>query len=266
MNLERIQGSALSVLLHLVLFIILYFGLPHFTDDVEISPRVITAEILPMSELTNVRPQQEQQSEQEKPKAEPKKETTPTKQEKTEVKEKEYMPEKPKEDPIQKKIEEEKKKEDDAKKAKKQQDELEAILRNVEKTAKTKDKEPSKDQGAEKGQQAKSEKYDASAPLTLSERDFIRQQIQKCWNVPAGARDAQNLVVNLGVDLNRDGSLQTVEILDTGRYNTDSFYRAAADSAVRAVRLCSPLKGLPPEKYGSWGSMELTFDPRDMLQ
>ncbi len=49
------------------------------------------------------------------------------------------------------------------------------------------------------------------------------------------------------------------------RYNSDSFFRAAADSALRAVHECSPLKNLPPEKYDTWHYMELNFDPKDML-
>ena len=36
-------------------------------------------------------------------------------------------------------------------------------------------------------------------------------------------------------------------------------------SAVRAVHKCSPLKNLPPEKYGSWREMEINFDPKEML-
>jgi hypothetical protein len=52
---------------------------------------------------------------------------------------------------------------------------------------------------------------------------------------------------------------------EMGRYNSDTFYRAAADSAVRATHECSPLKNLPPDKYGSWKEMELTFNPADML-
>ena len=43
------------------------------------------------------------------------------------------------------------------------------------------------------------------------------------------------------------------------------FFRAAADSARRAVQECSPLKNLSPEKYQTWRDMEMTFNPKDML-
>jgi hypothetical protein len=47
---------------------------------------------------------------------------------------------------------------------------------------------------------------------------------------------------------------------------SDPFYRAAAESALRAVLnpQCSPLK-LPPDKYEQWKILELTFNPKDLL-
>jgi hypothetical protein len=46
----------------------------------------------------------------------------------------------------------------------------------------------------------------------------------------------------------------------------DPFYRSAAESALRAVLnpQCSPLK-LPPEKFDQWKTLELTFNPKDLL-
>src|SRR5262249_11053580 len=37
------------------------------------------------------------------------------------------------------------------------------------------------------------------AQLTASEMDMVREQIARCWNVPAGARDAKDLVVEIRV-------------------------------------------------------------------
>ncbi len=102
-------------------------------------------------------------------------------------------------------------------------------------------------------------------PMTMSEIDAIRYQIQQCWTIPAGARDAENLVVRIRVFLNTDGSLaKAPEIVGTGQGN-DPFYRTAAESARRAVQKCAPLKGLPADKYARWRELTLTFNPRDML-
>ena len=103
------------------------------------------------------------------------------------------------------------------------------------------------------------------APLTISEIDLIRQQFYHCWSVPAGARDAADLVVRVRVMLNPDGSLRTApELVDRSRIN-DAFWLAAAESALRAVHKCVPLKNLPPGKYERWREIELTFNPKDML-
>ncbi|MBV9859637.1 MAG: hypothetical protein JO038_05995 [Alphaproteobacteria bacterium] len=102
--------------------------------------------------------------------------------------------------------------------------------------------------------------------LTASELDLIKRQISECWNVPAGARDAQDLVIEVKVEVNVDGTVQQARIVDLGRYAADISFRAAADSAIRAVRnpRCSPLR-LPPEKYDSWRSLDLFFNPKDVL-
>ncbi|MBM3506070.1 MAG: hypothetical protein FJX65_19755 [Alphaproteobacteria bacterium] len=101
--------------------------------------------------------------------------------------------------------------------------------------------------------------------MTISEMDAIRLQIERCWNVPAGARDAQNMRVRIRINLNADGSLnRPPEILDEGRMS-DPFFRTMAESARRAVNICSPLKNLPPGKYERWREITLTFDARELL-
>jgi len=101
--------------------------------------------------------------------------------------------------------------------------------------------------------------------LTISEVDAIKYQIEQCWNVPAGARDARDLVITIKINLKPDGSLkQPPVILDRDRMD-DGFFRAAAESARRAVQRCTPLKNLPTSKYDRWQDITLTFNPRDML-
>jgi len=101
--------------------------------------------------------------------------------------------------------------------------------------------------------------------LTASELDLIRQQIARCWNVPAGARDAKDLVVEIRVVVDRDGTVQQATIVDQGRLG-DPFFRAAAESARRAFfnPQCRPLH-LPVEKYAIWKDLVVDFSPKDIL-
>lgn len=102
--------------------------------------------------------------------------------------------------------------------------------------------------------------------LTISEQDALRRQLESCWNVPIGARDAENLVIELRLFVNPDRTLRQASIVDQRRYNQDDFFRAAADSAMRAVRHpnCTPL-ALPPDKYKQWQSIVVTFNPKEMF-
>ena len=90
----------------------------------------------------------------------------------------------------------------------------------------------------------------------------IYNQIKPCWNFLVGARNAESLRVSIKLSLNRDGSVSSAEELNRGRIDGDPNLRAAADSALRAVRndRCSPLK-LPPERYDLWKVLIIDFDP-----
>ncbi len=102
--------------------------------------------------------------------------------------------------------------------------------------------------------------------LTASEVDLIRQQIARCWNVPAGARDAKDLVVEIRVAVDPDGTVRQATIVDQARLSSDPFFRAAAESARRAFfnPLCRPLH-LPPDKYAIWKDLVVDFSPKDIL-
>jgi len=102
--------------------------------------------------------------------------------------------------------------------------------------------------------------------LTVSEKDALRRQIEKCWNVPIGARNPEELVVEIRIRVNRDRTVRDALIVDTSRMAGDTFYRSMAESARRAVKnhKCSPLE-LPPGKYNEWKDITMTFNPSTMV-
>ena len=102
--------------------------------------------------------------------------------------------------------------------------------------------------------------------LTVSELDMVRHQIARCWNVPAGVRDAKDLVIEIKVVVDPDGTVRQAAIVDQGRLGSDPFFRAAAESARRAFfnPQCRPLH-LPAEKYAIWKDLVVDFSPKDIL-
>ena len=103
--------------------------------------------------------------------------------------------------------------------------------------------------------------------VTVSEIDVLRQQIAGCWNIAAGARQAEALSVEIEMRMNPDATVRTARVVDGARMNSDPFFRAAAESALRALSHpdCIPLK-LPVGKYEVWKSFTFNFDPKNMLQ
>ncbi len=147
------------------------------------------------------------------------------------------------------------------KKEEPKEDRLASILKNVDQLK----KEPPAPK-KEKQQQAPQPRRQVSAldqAVTISEKDAIIRHVSRCWIVPAGARDAENLVIGLRVYLHVDGSVQRTQIEDRSRLS-DPFYLAAAEAADRAVRKCSPLP-TPKKDYSAWRVMLLNFDPSEML-
>ena len=103
--------------------------------------------------------------------------------------------------------------------------------------------------------------------LTLSQEDALRAQIFGCWSVPLGLPYDENLLVRIKLQLKKDGTIAKSEILDHQRMNKpgQKFYKVLAESALRAVRLCQPLK-VPPTGYDKWKDLQLNFNPTEMLK
>lgn len=108
--------------------------------------------------------------------------------------------------------------------------------------------------------------HDPTKALSISEIDLVRRQIEQCWNLPAGAKDAHRMTVEVRVVMNVDGTVREAILSDQSRMTTDPFYRAMAESVLRAVLnpRCQPFK-LPPDRYDIWQTMVLNFDPRGIL-
>ncbi|MFO1154586.1 MAG: hypothetical protein U1E42_13130 [Rhodospirillales bacterium] len=104
-----------------------------------------------------------------------------------------------------------------------------------------------------------------SVPVTAGEIDSVRRQIEQCWSLPANVKPTKDLVVQIKVEMNQDGTPRTALIQDTGRMG-DAAYRATAESARRAVLnpRCHPFK-LPRDKYDRWRTLNLVFNPAEMF-
>jgi len=102
-----------------------------------------------------------------------------------------------------------------------------------------------------------------SEEMTLStlEEDEIRNQIIPNWIIPAGVKDAENLVVEVLVEIAQDGSIIRTKILNP---SNELNFKIAAQSAERALLLSSPLK-ISSKRLKKLKEFVFHFNPKDVL-
>ncbi|MFA5592038.1 MAG: energy transducer TonB [Micavibrio sp.] len=275
-----------SFLVHCALVVAALIGLPFFNSPPPPINTAIAVEILPIAELTTSnkppvtippppveKPPEVKPVETVKPPAPPKvdtveppKQVTPPKPKvESKPKPKPVVPpppteklEKPKEEPKPKP--EEKPAEPET-----QAQDFQSLLKNLQES------QPQQvPQDLPEAKEAPPPMPSAQAPfadtLTMNELDALRHQLSQCWSIQAGARYAENLVVEVRILVAADRRVTSATIVDQWRYGQDSYFRAAADSAIRAINSpqCAVLN-LNPEKYHLWKDIVVTFDPREML-
>ena len=141
-----------------------------------------------------------------------------------------------------------------------QSEEFKSVLKNLLPNEPT-PSSPSDDAAAETSPLAR-----FAQQMNVSEMQGLQTQLAQCWKLMSGARYAEDLIVEIKLLVNPDRTIRDAQIVNQLRYMGDSYFRAAADSALRAVRnpRCNPLD-LPPNKYETWREITVTFDPREML-
>ena len=99
--------------------------------------------------------------------------------------------------------------------------------------------------------------------LAVAEVDAMKN-ISRITIVTTGT---PQVIEQIKLQLKKDGTIMKSEILDHERMNRpgQKFYKVLAESALRAVRLCQPLK-VPPTGYDKWKNLQLNFNPTEMIK
>ena len=261
-----------SVTFHSIMILLTVLSLPFMTRQPIELPPIVSVELIQISDKTNI---------PYAPKARKTIEEVKKKEEKRVVSEQAPPSAKAKEKPDriplpndnkeEKKLVEKKQNPEEIKPEIRQSSEFEKkeIIKSNEIAAlidKAKEQEVIKQKNFNKLTQS-SVKNSFATGLSLSEEDALRAQIFGCWSVPLGLPYDNNLLVRIKLELKKDGTIMKSEILDHERMNRpgQKFYKILAESALRAVRLCQPLR-VPPTGYEKWKNIQLNFDPTEMLQ
>lgn len=275
---DSLLGAAfLSAVLHALALAGVFIVWPYMAPPVVMQSDIVPVDLLTLADTTNVAPQ-EQTEEQKPPEPQPVPVEIPPPPAPTEFAAAEPPPPPPEDDAPALEPEPEKKEPEKPKppeppqqrfamstprakpKPDKPKDEFDVdkILKSLDSAPKEKKAEPAQATASRSVKGA-----GAQSALTMTEIDALRSQLAKCWNVPVGAPDPAALVFRVRVFLNEDGTIASApQLVDQGNLG-DPYFRAAADSAIRAVHICGPYQ-LPPEKYASWSEIVIKFDPREM--
>lgn len=103
--------------------------------------------------------------------------------------------------------------------------------------------------------------YGDGMGITDSDATIISSQIIPHWVVAGGVKNAETLIIRIKIKVKDNGEVpaSSIEIIDRARYNSDSVFKSAADSAKRAILQASPLK-IPPEKMHLFRNFEFSFN------
>ncbi|MFI4983654.1 MAG: hypothetical protein ACHP6I_00465 [Rickettsiales bacterium] len=274
-------GLFYSILFHMVLIALLFFGLPKLAKPVKIEDYAMVVDVVKTSELTNVkvrtteRKDQEEMQTKKSPKsqqsqkveAQPIAKQEDAKKVEEEVEKIPLKTEQPKK-VEEKKIEPPKKKPEEAPKKHKKDEEFEkSILKSLEEESKKKteakvDKSFKELEDSLKGDTNK--EFNDNLPLSLSEIDALKSQITRNWNT-ASFNGAASKGMQVTVVIHLDAQGVVLSAVPELERNESPYYRAFVDSAVRAVKMSSPLKNLDKEKFNQWKDIELRFDSEGMI-
>ena len=267
-------SSILSLVLHLTIFLLFYYGLPFskINDRKETTIPLIFEEELEVSNKTNLKKNEKLVKSQKKKQINNKIKNSPKPKPKKLISEKidkntEKLPLKPIIKPKQK-IKKTVEKNIDKKpfkrpankiKRKNRSSSSQAILRNLAEANVINQKKDIVNQIKESlKNQNQNLNMTEEKKATATEIDILRNHVRQCWNAPYAANEL-NKIINLKIFTNPDGSVVNVQIIDVAFYKKDPVYRAAADSARRAVKDCSPLP-LPKNKYDLFKIFTFNFD------
>ncbi len=117
---------------------------------------------------------------------------------------------------------------------------------------------------AEKEVQENKPAVPVGPPLTGGEREGLVLAVQKCWNVPVGLQNADNLAVVIGIELNLDGKLAGAPKLLEPSGTPTGALKQAFEAGRRALIRCAPYD-LPQDKYEQWRQIEVVFNPEKMV-
>jgi len=105
---------------------------------------------------------------------------------------------------------------------------------------------------------------DTDDSFSEHEKDSVRRQIEKNSVVDPGLPGIETMDVIIIVEMNPDGSVQSLRY-DPASIRGDPNWKRFAEACRRAVLRASPLQMPPDTPYAAWKTMTIRFSGRDLM-
>jgi hypothetical protein len=152
---------------------------------------------------------------------------------------------------------------------KKEEDSIDAILKNLEKASEgesEKAKNKAKTNNPEAKAKARGASYNEDSPLSITEKQLVKQQVEKHWRPPVGTANFEKVRVSMKLYLEKDGSISKVVVANViCPPDSKSTCTLVEESAIRAVWKANPIENLPADRYNIWKEFDLFFDPSNIM-
>jgi hypothetical protein len=103
---------------------------------------------------------------------------------------------------------------------------------------------------------------DQDAQLSQENVAAFREQLKKCWRVPAGVDSSTKMKMVLRVYLTPSGTITREPVLLQASASPEG--PAVVLAAMRTIRQCQPYKSLPADRYNEWKVLDVTLSPREL--
>lgn len=113
--------------------------------------------------------------------------------------------------------------------------------------------------------------YDPATALTISQIEYLRNKITINFDSPVLYHFAPGeVVIELKLNLNLDGSVNTVTLLPTSTYSKQykQIFHSLANNLIRACYKAAPFDNLPKELYSGsngWNEVIISFDASNLM-
>jgi hypothetical protein len=148
-----------------------------------------------------------------------------------------------------------------------EQDELDKLLNNLEKSSVDNKGVAWKQNKQQSGSSDKTQKGNGykNESLSISEQRYIKNKIESNWNIPIGLKNVSNVLITIEVTLSEDKRVSEMHVVEKKCDNIPAQNcQILINGAMRAIKASSPLDQLDSKRYSKWKKFSFTFNPQNI--